>query len=74
MNRLRHDLAAFILDLAYPQRTPRLRDIEEGLRDVIRDPIEAKRKIGRMYGWMFKRREEHYDAGGAWLWANGGKR
>jgi hypothetical protein len=36
--------------------------IEDGVRKVIRDPIDAERKVGHMYGHAFKKREELYDA------------
>jgi hypothetical protein len=57
-------LARAILDVAYGVPTITLRDIEDGLRQVIRDPIEAERKVGRLYGNVFKRKEADYDARG----------
>jgi hypothetical protein len=53
---MRPDLIAQIL-------APRigLSHVADGLRRVIADPVDAERKIGRMYGATFKNREEHYD-------------
>jgi hypothetical protein len=35
-----------------------LRDVERGLREVMRDdPLKAERSVGQMYGHVFKRKE-----------------
>lgn len=45
-----------------PRRMPTLRDVENGLRDVLRhDPLKAERAIGQMYGNAFKKAEAAYN-------------
>jgi hypothetical protein len=40
-----------------------LKDVEEGLRMVFAaDPLRAERAVGQMYGHVFKKREELYEA------------
>lgn len=44
-----------------------LRDVEDAIRSIVRDPIEAERKIGHMYGHAFRKKEAIYDASGGRL-------
>jgi len=63
-----------ILDTVLPPRSAgiTLRDVENGLRKVIRDPMKAERAIGTLYGSAFKKKEKLYD--GAFAKARFGKR
>jgi hypothetical protein len=59
---MRFDLLEQVMTgaLATPRIT--LAMIEDGVRKVVRDPIDAERKVGHLYGHAFKKREEVYDA------------
>lgn len=41
----------------YPTPTVTLAQVADGLRKVIRDPVEAEQKVGTLYGQVFKRKE-----------------
>lgn len=61
---LRPHIAEAILDIAYPRRRLHFGDVADALRVVIKDPIEAERKVGEMYGILFKKLEALYDIRG----------
>jgi hypothetical protein len=45
-----------------------LHDMAETLRKMAREPLDAERKVGAMYGHVFRNKEIRYDAsGGRWL-------
>lgn len=63
---IRRDLLGRVL--AEGPRQVTLRDIENYLRAMVRDPVDAERKVGSLYGHVFKNKEVRYDAaGGRWL-------
>ena len=49
-----------------------LKNVEDGLRKVIRDPMKAEQAVGSLYGSIFKKKEKLYDA--AFAKARFGKR
>jgi hypothetical protein len=61
---MRPRIAQAILDIAYSTPRITLADVANGLRQVIHDPIEAERKVGALYGSVFKKKEAEYDARG----------
>jgi len=69
--RLKPEIARAVLGLSdgLSVRQLTLRDVEDGLRQILRkDPMKAERAVGALYGGVFKNKEIRYDAaGGRWL-------
>jgi hypothetical protein len=59
---VRFDLLEQVMTSARSYQSITMAIVADGLRKVVRDPIAAERKVGRMYGHAFKKREELYDA------------
>jgi hypothetical protein len=60
-----------ILEAIFRPEAPTPRDIENGLRIVLKDPILAEQKIGEFYGRLFRRLEMAYDARGGRRFVSG---
>jgi hypothetical protein len=54
----------FVEKILAPTRSPvriTLRDIEESIRKITPDPMLAERRVGALYGQVFRRKERFHD-------------
>ncbi len=58
---MRRELLEQLFAQAFNPRRVTVHDVARAVREITPDPIEAERRVGALYGHVFKRTEEAYD-------------